>query len=59
MTTATKERVRLDKVDRGEWLSRLLDDVQTEIAFQPSVTAVARMRAQILDRMNESVRAAA
>jgi hypothetical protein len=51
MTTATRDSVRLDRVDKGEWLNRLLDDVQTEIAFQPSVSAVARMRAQIVERM--------
>ena len=59
MATATRERVRLDRADKGEWLNRLLDDVQTEVAFQPSASAVARMRAQILVRMAEPIRAAA
>ena len=59
MTTATKERVRLDRVDNGQWLSRLLTDVQTEIALQPSAIAIERMRGRIQERMKESVRAAA
>jgi hypothetical protein len=59
MTTATKERVRLDRVDDGAWLSRLLDDIQTETALRPSASAVERMRNRILERMTDPVRAAA
>ncbi len=59
MTTATKERMRLDRVDKGEWLSKLLDDVQTEVAYEPSGIAVLRMRTRIFESMAEPVRVAA
>ena len=59
MTIATKERVRLDRVDKGKWLNRLLDDVQTEVAYQPNAKAVLRMRTRIFESMTEQVQVAA
>ncbi len=59
MATATKERVRLDRVDKGEWLNRLLGDVQAQVAYQPSAIAVLRMRTRIFESMEETVQAAA
>ena len=59
MAIAIREHVRLDRVDRGEWLVKLLEDVQTEAGYQPSASAVARMRAQITAGMTDQTKAAA
>jgi hypothetical protein len=59
MTTATQERVRLVQVDNGRWLSRLLADVQTEIALQPSASVIERIRSRLVEEMHDPVRAAA
>ncbi len=53
MATAIKEPMRLDRADKGEWLNRLLDDVQTDAAYQPSAIAVLRMRTRIFESMAE------
>ena len=59
MTIATKERRGIDRTDKGEWLSRLLEDVQTKPAYAPSPIAVLRMRTRIAEGMVEKVKQAA
>jgi hypothetical protein len=59
MTNATEERVRLVKVDNGRWLNRLLAEVQTEIALQPSAPVIERIRGRLVEEMRDPVRAAA
>jgi len=59
MTTATTERIRLDRVDKGEWLNKLLEDVQTGAAYEPTPIAVLRMRTRIFESMAEPVKQAA
>jgi hypothetical protein len=59
MKTATKVVARLDAQDEGEWLQRLLADIQREIAEQPSPGAVARMRGRVLAVIGRPERAAA
>jgi hypothetical protein len=59
MSNATQERVRLVRVDNGRWLNRLLADVHTEIALQPSAPVIERMRGKLLEEMRDPVRAAA
>jgi hypothetical protein len=59
MKTATKELVRIERPDEGEWLHRLLADIQTEISAQPSPTAVERIRDRLLAQIDRPTRAAA
>lgn len=59
MTTATRDEVRSDRADKGEWLNRLLDEVETGVAFQPGAKAVLRMRTRIFENMAEPVKVAA
>jgi hypothetical protein len=58
MTTRTQERTH-NVIDRGEWLQRLLVDVQENEAYRPSPKALLRMRTRIFEGMAEPVRAAA
>jgi hypothetical protein len=59
MTTATKERTRIDHTDKGEWLTKLLEDVQTEAEYTPAPIAVLRMRTRIFEGMAAPARKAA
>lgn len=59
MTTATKERTRIDRTDKGEWLSRLLEDVETDGSYAPAPIAVLRMRTRLFEGMAEPVKKAA
>ena len=56
---AATTQIRLDRLERGEWLNRLLADVQLEIARGPSPRAVERIRNQLLIDMSTPVKAAA
>ena len=56
---AATTQIRLDRLERGEWLNRLLADVQQEIARGPSPRAVERIRNQLLIDMSTPVKAAA
>lgn len=59
MRTQTKDRARIDQLDKGEWLYRLLDDVRQEVAEQPKAEAIKRIRARLLVEMQRPERAAA
>ena len=59
MTTATKKRSRMSQQDNGEWLAKLLSDVQDQVARHPTDKAIARVRKRILSEMESSDRAAA
>jgi hypothetical protein len=59
MTTITKERARVAQIDKGEWLSKLLDDVRTDESYAPTPIAVMRMRTRIHEGMVEQVQQAA
>ncbi|MCH8850182.1 MAG: hypothetical protein IIC89_05085 [Chloroflexi bacterium] len=56
---AATTQIRLDRLERGEWLNRLLADVQQEIAREPSTLAVERMRNRLFAEMQTPVRLAA
>ena len=58
-STATKPATRIDRLDEGAWLNRLLADVHEEIVGQPSAVAVQRIRARLLAQLNQPTRAAA
>ena len=59
MTTATKKRSRMSQQDNGEWLAKLLSDVQDQVARYPTDEAIARVRKRVLSEMESSDRAAA
>jgi hypothetical protein len=58
MTTDTVNRT-IEKIDNGEWLSRLLDDIQKDILRQPTKRAVFRIRNRLFQGMDTPARAAA
>jgi len=59
MRTATTEVTRLEHRDEGEWLQRLLADIQREIAEQPGPGAVDRIRGRLLAQMDRPAKVAA
>jgi hypothetical protein len=59
MTIAVKGQMRPSQVDKGEWLSKLLEDVQTAAVYAPAPIAVLRMRTRIAEGMLEPAKKAA
>ena len=59
MTIATKPRTRPTQVDKGEWLSKLLKDIETAELYAPAPIAVLRMRTRIAEGMVDPVKKAA
>ena len=59
MTTATKKRIRIDRLDEGDWLSELLSDVKGEVASYPKPQAIARIRERLYAEIETPARAAA
>jgi hypothetical protein len=59
MKAATNVRMRLDSLDEGTWLNSLLADIQAEIARQPTMSAIERMRNRVLQRIKHPTQAAA
>lgn len=59
MRTDIQEATRIDRMDNGDWLYRLLADVRQEVAERPSAGAIRRIRARLLAEMKPAVRAAA
>lgn len=59
MTTATKRRTRVDRLDDGEWLYGLLTDVHRQVASHPSPQAIERIRRRLLAEIRTPARAAA
>ena len=59
MKTVDKTRQRIDRVDDGVWLSRLLADVRSEMWRQPSPQAIARIRGRVMAQVRAPLRAAA
>ena len=59
MRTATTERIRSDQRE-AEWLVQLLADIQKDVAKQPKILTVERIRARLQAAMDHRpVRAAA
>ena len=59
MRTATAEHTRVDRLQDGDWLYRLLGDIRDEVARRPSRRAVERIRGRLLAQMKTPARAAA
>ena len=59
MRTQFQDDANIDRLDRGDWLYRLLTDMREELAEQPSSEAIRRIRARLLADMEPAVRAAA
>lgn len=63
MRTATKHETRagtrIERLDEGDWLNRLLADVHDNVARQPSAGAIERMRGRVLAEIEQPIRAAA
>jgi hypothetical protein len=48
MATASTKHTRIDQLDEGEWLHRLLGPAHQRVATNPSPQAIARIRARLL-----------
>ena len=59
MKAATSTQAHMLRQDEGDWLLRLLSDIQREVASQPSPRAVGRMRERLLGSMQRPTKAAA
>ena len=59
MTTDTKKRTRIDRLDEGDWLNELLADVRAEVASNPKPQAIDRIRARLYAEIDPPARAAA
>ena len=59
MTSATKERSRINRREDQDWLYRLLAELQREAAPYPGSQAVARIRVRLVAAMQTPVKAAA
>lgn len=59
MKTATEHKLDIDRLDDGDWLHRLLADIQEDVAGHPSPRAVERIRGRLLAEMKRPARAAA
>lgn len=57
--TTIARGIRIDQVDEGEWLHRVLADVHDDVVRQPSPAAVRRMRGRLMAQIKAPVRAAA
>jgi hypothetical protein len=57
--TSITRRTRIDEVDEGEWLHRLLADVHDDVARQPSPAAIRRMRGRLMAQIKRPAKAAA
>jgi hypothetical protein len=59
MKAMTNELAPPSRIDDGDWLVRLLSDIQREVALQPSPSAVERIRARLLSSIQTQEKAAA
>lgn len=59
MTTSTRKRTHLDRVDSGKWLARMLADVPRCVAKEPKPQAIRRMRQRLLAELKRPTKAAA
>ena len=59
MKAAITGKSNISRLESSEWLVRLLSDVQRDVAGQPSVVAVDRMRARLFAGMYAEEKAAA
>jgi hypothetical protein len=60
MKAATRNnRTNVTQLDNGEWLLKLLSDIQVELAGEPSELAVQRMRARLVAGLYATEKAAA
>lgn len=60
MKTEKRKPTRIDQLERGDWLYKMLDEAREDVARQPSPAAIKRIRARLEGNMDErSSRAAA
>ena len=59
MKTATKQDTLSERLNDGDWLYRLLDDVRREIIREPSGLTVQRIRGRLLAQIETPAKAAA
>ncbi len=53
MESKEPKQMRIDQLERGEWLYDLLVDVRKDIARKPSAAAIDRIRARLHEEMDE------
>ena len=54
MATASSKHTRIDQLDEGEWLHRLLAPAHERIATNPSPQAIQRIRARLLREISKT-----
>ncbi len=59
MATATQKHTRIDQLDEGEWLHRLLASAHQRVATHPSPQAIKRIRQRLAKQIKAPARAAA
>ena len=59
MRTVTTRTARIGRPEEGEWLLRLLVDINREVARHPRPEAIKRIRGRLLDAIKPPARAAA
>ena len=60
MNTKESKQTRINQLERGEWLYDLLVEVREDVAQKPSTAVIDRIRARLIDEMEErSAQAAA
>jgi hypothetical protein len=59
MRTFARRSARIARPGEGEWLHRLLVDINQEVAGQPRPEAIKRIRTHLLEAIKRPVKAAA
>lgn len=59
MRIATRRTARIGRPGEGEWVLRLMADINREIASQPHPEAIKRIRDRLLDAIKPPAEAAA
>ena len=58
-SATTKNPVRMNRLDEGDWLHALLSDIKAEMPPDPSPQAVRRIRNRLLQEMDTPAQVAA
>ncbi len=59
MNAQNEKRIRIDRLDEGEWLHLLMAETREDVTSQPSPQAVERIRARIMAEIQVPARVAA
>jgi len=51
--TQKKEPTRIDQLEQGRWLYRMLGAVREDVAQQPTPAAIKRIESRLIEEMGE------